>query len=352
MSTGETVVKYMARALPFNADPDKASRIRRSAPIHAYVGSNGSGKSWLIARDTLPTLAGIPWHCTQPDHLHTMEGQTSGVRRVLSTMAFLADGLPHPLWVPLRSWPQLVEAEHCDLILDEVAGVASSRETSGLPPAVATTLQELRRRDVMVRWSAPAWPRADRILRETSTMVTLAMGMMRVPEDTRVRFVGPHEGCDQGEEHTHDSGREWRRSRLVRSRSYDAQVFDDFTLSLREQLRAVVSSFDWIPGSVAADSYDTLGEVLKLGQVTESGRCLDCGGTRRREKCTCDQRSLQRLKARWQTTRELAGGPDLHVVPSDDAEVASPAAARSAASTAAVVSPTALWAPPAAESRS
>ena len=64
-------------------------------------------------------------------------------------------GAAHPSYEPLREWQQLLDAESCDVLLDEVTGVASSRESAGLPAPVANKLVQLRRADVVVRFSAP-----------------------------------------------------------------------------------------------------------------------------------------------------------------------------------------------------
>lgn len=119
---------------------DIRARARRNGfPIHGYTGSNGGGKTMCAVFDSLPTLA--------------------AGRPVVSTCRILdpTTGKPHPLWVPLDDFRLLLELEHCDVILDEVTGVASSRDAMGLPSAVLNHLMQLRKADVTLRWTTPNW---------------------------------------------------------------------------------------------------------------------------------------------------------------------------------------------------
>ena len=175
---------------------------------------------------------------------------------------------PHPLWVPFREWSQLLEAEKCDVLMDEVTGVASSRESNGMPAAVANTLVQMRRADVTVLWTAPSWARADKIIRECSQAVTYCVG-----------FCAKRSG---------DADRVWRNRRLARWRTYDAQLFEDFTVGKREQLSAMCQQWKWLPRSGIFDAYDSFDSVLSIGTVSDFGTCLRCGGTRRRPACRCD----------------------------------------------------------------
>lgn len=258
--------------------------IRRGYPIHAYVGPNGSGKSLAAVWDTLPTLDRgrtvlstvrlLDWRnprpcdddtCTSPDHGKHMAA--------------------HPAWVPLDDWPLLLEAEHCDVLMDEVTGVASSRESSGMPSAVANLLVQLRRRDVVLRWTAPSWARADKIIRECSQAVTACLGYMPVPDVDG------------------DTDRQWRRRRLFRWRTYDASEFEEFTVGKKDQLRPWTKQWYWGPGSAAFDAYDTLDQVLTIGHVLDTGRCARCGGTRRAPACSCHDAPV----------RSRRGSPALHL---------------------------------------
>ena len=221
MRIGSAIIGAMNKG-PLLTPESTAVKRRRSMPIHGYVGANGAGKSLLVALDTLPTLRGVSWSCDNKDHLHTAEGITHGTRRVLSTMPFITpSGAPHPLYIPLTDYSQLIFAEHVDLILDEVGGAVASSTGSDIPIGVKASLQELRRREVVARWTAPSWARASKVLREVSQGVTLSMGYLPVPHKDAVEFDGPHETqamsvdgesleydmCKIEGTHTHPSGR-------------------------------------------------------------------------------------------------------------------------------------------------
>lgn len=229
-------------------DRDAGRDRRRQAPIHAYIGANGSGKSLAMVHDTLPSLA--------------------AGRRVLSTVRLIdpATGGPHASYERLTDWGQLLEAEHCDVLFDEVVGIASARESQGMPVQVANLLVQLRRRDVVLRWSAPAWARADKIIRECTQAVTVCRGHLgkRDPESPRL----------------------WAPNRLFKWKTYAAVDFEDVTTGQLEKAHGSASWF-WGPRSLAFSSYDTLDAVERVGDVLDSGRCVHCGGRRVIPRCSC-----------------------------------------------------------------
>lgn len=262
-------------------EKDKGRKRRRSGAIHGYIGPNGSGKSLAMVHDTTPTLAGIIWECKEPSHLHTQAGITSGTRRVLSTLPLLdaETGLPHPLYDRLTSWTQVLNAEHCDMLFDEVTGIAGAREAMGMPVAVQNILQQLRRRDVLMRWSAPSWKRADTIIRDCTQLVTVAKGLL--PDWSTMRQDNPPA---------------WAPKRLFKWRTFACEDFDEWTAAKGSQdkrghvkpLRAKVVTWYWGPDSLAFASYDTKGAVTRVGEVLDGGRCAHCGGRRAVPQCKCD----------------------------------------------------------------
>lgn len=257
---------------------------RRQAPIAAYIGPNGAGKSLAMVYDTIPSLQ-------------------SG-RPVLSTVRILDPdtGGPHPLYQRLTSWRQLLDFRGGDVLLDEVQGVASSRAHAGLPPAVLTLLLQLRRRDVVLRWSSPSYARADLVLREVTQAVTWCKGAF--PE--RATSGGCLEGCDIEHEHEEATLRLWGANRVFYWRTYPASDYDDFSAGKREsrELKADVRQLYVRPRDPErADSwYDSLDAVDHIADVVETGVCITCGGSRRRPKCECPSHEEEAPRAREAST--------------------------------------------------
>lgn len=266
---------------------DGGRAARRLVPIHAYVGPNGSGKSLAMVHDTLPTLDGQVWTCSNEDHLHMQDDyvdpltgevgpKTTGLRRVLSTVRILdaETGEPHRLFELLTDWTQVLHAEHLDLLLDEVTGIANSRDSAGMPVQVQAVLSKLRKVDVLMRLTAPAFARMDKLIREVCQAVTLCKGMLgRRPEGTL-----------------------WRQNRLFWWKTYDAVDLEEFTAQkvnnpspqvMKTAPRPQSSAFMWGPRTRAFASYDTLGAVSRVGEVLDSGRCAHCGGRRSVPVCKC-----------------------------------------------------------------
>lgn len=268
---------------------------RRGWPIHGYIGPNGGGKTCAAVWDTLPSLeAGRPvlstvrlldyenprpcddGDCLSPDHGDSEHvNLTTG--RITRREGHMA---AHPLWIPWTRWGQLLEIEHADVIADEITGVASSRESQSMPARVANTLVQLRRKDVVMRWTAPSWSRADLILRECSQAATLCTGSWSVQIE------------GQGD----DVARMWRHRRLFKWRTFDAQLLDDLNASKllspdqggHSTLRPQTVDRHWGPGSPAFAAYDTFDSVSSLGQVADvGGRCETCHGRRSVPSCSC-----------------------------------------------------------------
>lgn len=236
-----------------------AAKRRASFPLHAYVGPNGGGKSLCMVYDSLAALG-------------------SG-RRVLSTVALYdINGNPHPLYIPLVDFRQIVSARHCDVLLDEVTGVASARDHQGMPTQLVNKLVQLRRADVRVRWSTPWFSRADAVLREVTQAITVCTGSF-----------GKRQESDDGLA-------AWRSNRLFHWTTFDARKLKDFdnidTNAVKDSngKRIKPECSQWYyrtPNSLAARSYDTGEEVMRLTHLDESGRCIDCGGNRQRPRCSC-----------------------------------------------------------------
>lgn len=243
---------------------DKGARKRGEFDIRAYVGLNGSGKTLAMVHDVVPSLrAG---------------------RKVLSTVRIIdpATGEDHPQYEKLTDWKQLLEAEGCAALFDEVQGIANSRSAQGMPVQVQTFLHQLRRRDISLSWTSPSWSRADLLLREVTRSVTVCRGYF--PEVRKV----------DGEA----VKRAWGANRLFRWITYDAADFTAWTDSAEGKLKGKQNAWLYRPAprflgmrlgrpALAQEIYDTLDSVSRIGEVLDSGRCADCGGTRRPDPCSC-----------------------------------------------------------------
>lgn len=276
-----------------------AAVARWNVPILACVGGNGSGKTACAVYTVLPTLEGVRWKCTNPAHLHPhaedctfrrlklrstcdcplrdehsdyagpVPGESSGWRYVLSTVRLtLPDGTDHPNWRPFVGFGQLLDAEHCDVLMDEVTGVASSRQHQSLPVQVENLIVQLRRRDARLIWTTPDYAAADLRIRTVTRAVVYARGFLHVRPAA-------------------DTGRLWREARGFKWSLYNAEDFDAFTAGKRERLRPDAVQFVWRPGHALETAYNTLDSVAALGVATEGGMCLSCGGGKSRPRCTC-----------------------------------------------------------------
>lgn len=244
-----------------------STRARRRHTIRAYVGMNGSGKTQWMIKDLEPSMrAG---------------------RKILSTVPIYdpskGEGVLYEHYERLTSWTQVLEARSTDIVFDEVLGVANARSSTGLPPQVQLMLNKLRHADNTLSWTAPAWSRADVIIREVTQGVTVCRGYWG-----RTRSL-------PGEE----SSRSWASKSLFRAITYDAADFTTWTDSKEGNLKGIANEWMYAPeirvfGKVIISEhlsrrrYDTLGSVDRIGETLESGRCAHCGGRRAVPNCSCD----------------------------------------------------------------
>ena len=230
----------------------KGSRTRRGYTIHGYIGANGHGKSLAMMHDTKLSM--------------------DRKRSILSTVRVIdpSTGEDYAGYVPFRSWDQLLDFSGGDVLMDEVIGVAASRSGKGLREEVQLLLNQLRRRDILLRWTAPSWSRANIVLREVTQAVTVCRG-----------FFPKYE--DRG-----DDSRLWGSNRLFRWTTYDAMEFTQWSDDKESKLKGKANAWLWRPGSWAERSYDTFDSVDNVDDG--EGYCLTCGGQRpkrERHACTC-----------------------------------------------------------------
>ncbi|HWD44165.1 MAG TPA: hypothetical protein VHM23_10735 [Actinomycetota bacterium] len=261
--------------------------------IVVFVGPNGSGKSLAMVQAEQATLTGVTWSCRQTEHRHhepyrrhatrcarctptdpcrigalLIDRYATGRRLVYSTVPLLDHaGDPHPLYRPLIDYRQLVTIEHGDVLFDEVAGVSDASDSASVPVQVVNWLHQLRKRDVRLRVTTPAYSRCSKPIRQVAQLVVDARSFM--PELA-------------------STSRMWRPRKAMLYRAYDAFEFEDFKASTGQRLSSRAAGAFWRPGSFAESAYDTLGAVLTLGHVTEAGQCAVCGGSRSRPRCACD----------------------------------------------------------------
>lgn len=229
-------------------ESDAGRTMRRRWPISAYIGANGSGKTLCMVHDTLPSL---------------YQG-----RKIFSTVPITwPDGTTPDNVAVLHDWQQILDAEHADILLDEVSSIASSRESESLPPQIATMLQQLRKRDLVLRWTAPSWSRADKILRETTKTVTICHGFFaKIDPDSQ-----------------------WRRNTLFRFQSFDAGDYTEITINdAQRKFDCLASKWFLLSRHIAPCCYNTFASVSTIGTVLMSGRCAVCGGRRRVPECSCE----------------------------------------------------------------
>jgi hypothetical protein len=267
--------------------------------IVVYVGPNGSGKSLAAVASTLTALGGVDWTCDQLAHHHCDElarhidecaagcdrgpatyvdlcelgrdlaaERCQGTRLVYSTVPLLDDqGEPHDLYRPLVDFRQLVTIEHADVLFDEVAGISDASDSAAIPVQVTNWLHQLRKRDVRLRVTTPAYSRCSKPIRQVAQVVV----------DARSFFAEPSE-----------TGRLWRPRRAMLFRAFDAFEFADYTAATGDRIKPLAAAAFWRPGSEASRRYDTLSAVGTLSHVTDGGMCAVCGGSRSRPKCACD----------------------------------------------------------------
>lgn len=259
---------------------EKNMRAGEVFPILACVGPNGGGKS----------LRGVA---------SAIRALDQG-RRVLSTVPLFdtSTGELHPLYEPFYDFEQLLEAKECLVFADEIVGIANSRDaTAGkLNTHVQNKLQQLRRADVQFIWTAPAWDRADKIIRQVTQGVIECRGYFAGrpqadPETGRMKM--------------------WAPKRIFRFATYDMIEFDQWTAGKKDSVKPIVKEWYKGIGSREFQAYDTLGAVSMVSHASESGVCDTCGGTVTRKRCTCGNPHRERRS----TVNVIKPGPAGALVP-------------------------------------
>ena len=202
-------------------------------PVAGFVGVNGAGKTLLAVQSALHDLA---------------RG-----REVYSTLPVSS---PWGDTKPIRSLRQLLHIRDSTLLLDEVAVIFSSRRSASLPSELETLLQTLRHSRNTVRWTAPTWMRCEILLREST------QGVLNV-----VPIRGGRTAANP-----------WPQPRLIMTALLDTSAGKVDEMPTERIGWPKVSR----PRKLdACGTYDTHADTPLIGRRLESGRCVDCGGSRR-----------------------------------------------------------------------
>lgn len=241
--------------------------------IRAFVGRNGAGKTAAMTF----LMAVRSWQ---------MDRQVvSNYRLFPERLGYDAD-----LYRPLRSWTEiprlgrhvqedgnprvtsdgelwsLTGNEGCTLLLDEITSVLPARDAVNVPPELQRMLNQFRKPDVWLGWTAPAWERADLMLREVTMDVTVCRPMWPLVTARR------------------DPGSLWPSQRWFRWATYDA--FDYEEASARQMwtaIRPLKVRRLWKPPERRRmfNAYDTKQGVELLDHI----QCEECGGKFTRKTC-------------------------------------------------------------------
>ncbi len=238
------------------------------APIRAFVGPNGGGK----------TLAAV--------QLAVVPALGEG-REVVSTCR-----INHPKARLLESWREIDSLRSCLLVLDEITSSLPSRGAMQVPPQLIRTINQLRKVDVEAVWTAPNWARADVALREVTQEVTLCRGMLpdpweRVPGEIPPWWRPYAHRMKMPNGETFRRSSRWQSNSLFRWVTYPAWSFDEFSLHAVKKVKASERVWYWRPWHSAQFLYDTIEGVSLMDHVDETGVCVVCGGLRRRAACSC-----------------------------------------------------------------
>lgn len=189
----------------------------RVAPIAAFVGANGSGK----------TLSAIAWA-----HAGHKLGQKVGKpRRVLTNV-------PGTSFDYFRTLADLSGdgLQDTDIVFDE-AGVIFSSRNSSRDEEFLTVVQQLRKANARLFWTAPAYARADKVLREVTQVVVKCRGIGNVQR----------------------RGEVWPQPRFVVNAAFDANDFDTMGQRVSQNARRMGVKV-WRVSAVGP-LFDTLGRV-------------------------------------------------------------------------------------------
>lgn len=238
-----------------------------ASPIRAFVGPNGSGKSLAaLICGVVPALrAGRP---------------------VLSNCTLRPEVIDcdPALYEPLTTWKSLVEAQGRTIWLDEITACLPSRAFASVPAELQRVLNQLRKQDCDVLWTAPNWSRADVLVREVTQEVTVCRSRWRDPWQRTID--GPVRD-ERGRKVRRDA--RWPAWRFFSWYSYAAEDYDLYQdRGSSELLKPMYRTNYWLPARKReAWVYATGDQVMLMDHLDDIGRCVGCNRPRRKEYCGC-----------------------------------------------------------------
>lgn len=207
-------------------------------PIAGFTGPNGAGKTAMAVQSALADL---------------QRG-----RVVYSTVPISS---PWGDSRPIPSLSTLLDLEPgSTVLLDEISSIFSSRTGSTLPPEFDTFIGTARHSKIAIRWTSPAWMRAENRVREVTQGLVAVNPFIRRPDP---------------------EGSLWPRTVIAQVAVLDCVgVKTDADPEVVRRRR-----FVRLRGLAAWGCYDTHAPVASLINTALFGTCPDCGGSRTRPRC-------------------------------------------------------------------
>lgn len=238
---------------------DRATYDRRGPGVSAYVGPNGGGKTLCAVQDLLPALyAGKPVWSNTP----LVDPRDHG-----------RAGTSFPSYHAITHADQLLEIDGgAEVLLDEIATVANSRESQRLDPRFQIAFHQLRKRGARVLYTAPDFARADLIFREVTQVITECRGFAPDRQNALDQWGLPDP---------------WAPRRVFRRETFDAQEFTQWTAGKRDKAEVLTREWSY-PAKLRIDprqAYFTLQGVDKIAGVLVDGNCAHCGKKAKAEYC-------------------------------------------------------------------
>lgn len=199
----------------------------RPQPITAFFGVNGSGKS-----------------------LSAVAFALSDLRKTGRPLVTNIDGISeeHVFYTDVKDLPDILPVMgSCNLIIDEAGAQFASRDAAR-NKAFEATCQQLRKLDARLMWTAPAYARADKILREVTLQAVLC-----TPLITRRR-----------------EGNVWNSTRLVLQKSFDVSRVDNSSQAMNRNARA--TGFGLLRTAKWEREFDSFGLVQRGGVAQAPGK--------------------------------------------------------------------------------